>query len=71
MGKLIFIKAATLLPNLKNKRIFQTLLEELKQLEIKSQNIYKEYSSQNNELKAYIKVLENSIELQNFFINFS
>lgn len=71
LGNLIFIKAATLLPNLKNKRIFQTLLEELKQLEIKSRNIYKEYSSQNNELKTYIKVLENSIELQNFFINFS
>lgn len=65
-GKLIFIKASILLSNLKNKRVFQTLLEELKQLEIKSRNLYKEYHSQNNELKTYIKVLENGIELQNF-----
>lgn len=65
-GKLIFIKASILLSNLKNKRVFQTLLEELKQLEIKSRNLYKEYHSQNNELKTYIMVLENGIELQNF-----
>lgn len=69
LGKLIYIKGLHLLSKEKTKQA-KTLIKELENLEIKSRPIYKEYVSSNDELKTWIKMLKNGIELQNSFREF-
>lgn len=67
LGKLIYIKALYLLSNTQNTKQVKILIKELEELELKSQPIYNEYVSSNDELKTLIKMLKSSILLKNSF----